>query len=317
LHEEAQHARSAVVIGMGGGDFILGLPIINYLRSLGVKRFFLGSLCVQWWAKEGHIAIAPDVYPISNLFDAEIIPPTAAILNERTRLRTAIYEGTPPELKIARLVDATPFEVSLEGGVEGLVEGLDNLTSHVGADILVAVDCGGDSLVSGSERLPPLTPLHDWSMLAALEKVKVPSFLGLAGYACDGEVSLEELDGVVGDILKRGGLCGSYAISMQDVELLEEAFKIHFDPVDTLVLKAARGEFGQYRILGFRIVSVTPMAGLILFFDPHVVCERGPVSKLHGTKSIREVEEKIISMGFTPETRFMHYLKLYRDEGQG
>jgi hypothetical protein len=315
LHEEALKASAALVIGMGGGDFILGLPIINYLRSLGVKKFYLGSLCVQWWAKEGYIAIGPDVYTINSLHNAEFVQPAAAIINDKTRLKTHIFEGMPVESKIARLVDAIPFEVSLELGVEGLAESLNNLAARFAADIVVAVDCGGDSIVSGSTKLPPLTPLHDWAMLAALEKVKIPSYLALGGYGCDGEVSMDDLNNTLAKIFNKGGLLGSYALSFYDAELLKQAFNIHFDPVDILVLKAAIGEFGQFRILGFRIVEVTPLAALILFLDPHIVCQEGPASKLQGTRTLNEIEEKMEVMGYIPETKFVHYQKLYRDGG--
>jgi len=313
LHEEAQKASTALVIGGGGGDFILGLPVINYLRSLGVKNFYLGSLCVQWWAKEGYIAIGPDVYSINNLHDAEIVQPAAAILNDKTRLKTHLFEGTPVEPKIASLVNAVPFEVSLELGVEGLAESLNNLADRVAADIAVAVDCGGDSIVSNNARIPPLTPLHDWALLAALEKINVPNYLALTGYGCDGELSIEDLNNMIANVFRKGGLLGSYAITTFDLELLKKAFNIHFDPVDTLVLKAAVGDFGQYRILGFRIVDVTPLAALILFLDPHIVCDDGPASKLKDTRSISEIEKKIKLMGYIPETNFVHYQKLYRN----
>lgn len=313
IYDEAQRCQSAAIVGMGGGDFLLGLPIIKLLSSLGVKKFYLGSTCVQWWSKDGYIAIAPDIYSITKLSNAEVVPPAAAILNEKTTLHTDLFSGQPPEPKIARLIDAVPFVLSLEAGVEGLVESLNNLVDRLGADMLIAVDCGGDSILSGHEMLPPLTPLHDWTTIAALTRVNIPCFLALAGYACDGEVSLEELHRTIGEICGKGGLLGSYALSLNDASLLEKALNIHFDPVAAMVLKAARGEFGQYRILGFRIVTVTPLASLILFFDPKIVSERGLSSELHGTRTIADVEKKILSRGILPETKYMHYVKLFRN----
>lgn len=312
IHEAAQKSHTALIIGMGGGDFILGLPVIRYLKSLGVKKFYLGSLCVQWWSREGYIAIGPDVYSITSLSNVELVPPTAAILNDSSLLRTSLYEGEPPEPRIARLTDATPVEVSLEQGVEGLSEGLNNLVDKLGIDVLIAVDCGGDSLVSGKESIPPLTPLHDWAMAAALTKVRVFSYIGVGGYGCDGEVPIEELDSIMSELMQDEAIVGSYCLTLADSLLLEQAFKLHFDPVDELVMKAAKGKFGYFRILGFRIVKVTPLAAIIFFLDPIKVFKRSPARHLVGTRDVKSMETEIAKLGFTPETFFVHHLKLYK-----
>jgi hypothetical protein len=114
--------------------------------------------------------------------------------------------------------------------------------------------------------------------------------------------------------MKQEGYMGAWGITKEDTEILDKAFQIHPDPIDELVVKAVRGQFGEQRVLDFRIVDVTPMAGLVLFFDPRIVCQSGPANALTNTRSLKEAEEILVGLGLTPETYMPYYMAMSRHD---
>ncbi|MEM3061597.1 MAG: hypothetical protein QW265_04230, partial [Candidatus Bathyarchaeia archaeon] len=54
LEELALKSKVAMVVGSGAMDFINGIPIMNYLRLLGVKNLIIGNMACQWWRKKGY-----------------------------------------------------------------------------------------------------------------------------------------------------------------------------------------------------------------------------------------------------------------------
>jgi len=54
LHEAALKARKAFLMGIGGGgDIIQTIPIMNYLKALGVEEIYLAGISCQWWSEHG------------------------------------------------------------------------------------------------------------------------------------------------------------------------------------------------------------------------------------------------------------------------
>ena len=54
LHEAALKARKAFLMGIGGGgDIIQTIPIMNYLKTLGVEEIYLAGISCQWWSEHG------------------------------------------------------------------------------------------------------------------------------------------------------------------------------------------------------------------------------------------------------------------------
>ena len=70
------------------------------------------------------------------------------------------------ESKMAAVIGQEVLLIDINGGVTGVVDGLETAMKELDADLLVGIDVGGDSLAQGSE--PGLrSPLADSIMLAA------------------------------------------------------------------------------------------------------------------------------------------------------
>ena len=87
--------------------------------------------------------------------------------------------------------------VDINGGVKGVVEGLEGAIEEFNTDLLVGLDVGGDSLAQGTE--PGLrSPLADSIMLAAfaeLERRGHRTLWGVFGYGSDGELTVRNRTG--------------------------------------------------------------------------------------------------------------------------
>lgn len=312
FEELALKSKVAMVVGAGAMDFINGIPIINYLRLLGVKKIILGNMACQWWRKKGYDTLAPELYPLSCLKRIEKISETVAFISGNTEVETPLYKGKPPEAIICENFGLPTVIISAEKGVTGIIKGLNEALSKLNVDLFVHVDCGSDSLFDGKTGMV-LTPLHDFTLLAATSKLNVNSILALTAYACDGELSSEELDQCIANIMKNGGFLGAHGITQKDVKDLEKAYSLVYDPIDSLVIQAAKGELKTYRVMTSRIVKLSPLAAVILFFDPKVVIEYSPAKHLLNTTSIEEIEKILIKLGITPETIYEHFVKIYKD----
>ena len=74
---------------------------------------------------------------------------------------------------MAEVIGQEVLLVDINGGVNGVVAGLEAAMKEFGADLLVGLDVGGDSLAQGQE--PGLrSPLADSIMLAAIAELEKP-----------------------------------------------------------------------------------------------------------------------------------------------
>ncbi len=305
-------SKGALVAGGGASDFVNGLPIISYLKKLGVEKVYLGNLACHWWEKKGQITLSPELFSIDCVENAERIADTVALVNKDSKVKTKIYEGRLPEAKVSEIIGEPVVLLSASKGVKGLVDGLNTFFEKYGIDLFINVDCGADSLYDG-ETGEAITPLHDFIMLATSVQVKADSVLALTGYAVDGELALEEVDKLVGRLIAERGFIGAIGITPEDADLLGKVYSKAYDPIDALVLEAAKGNVGIHRALKFRIIKVTPLAAVILFFDPKVVMKHSPAKVLKETTSLKMAEEKLLEAGVYPETRYVTHVPLYKE----
>ena len=114
------------------------------------------------------------------------------------------------ESKMAALYGKETLLVDINGGVRGVVEGIEAALERLEADLLVGIDVGGDSLAQGGEKGLG-SPLADSMMLAAyaqLEERGRKVLWGVFGYGSDGELTGEELEKALSIVAKGGGLLG-------------------------------------------------------------------------------------------------------------
>ena len=296
-------SRAAMVMGIGGGgDAIQGIPVANLLGKLGVGKIYLGGVACQWWTPEGKpmadawgtAVMGPTLYPVVELSKARLKAPHFAVVNHASHCRGR----RPCEARLAELLEPRiPFVAGLTGGVAGLTDSLNQVIEEEEIDLFVGVDIGSDSFHDGREACPAKTSMVDFMSLGAMTRLNCPAVYGVSGYGCDGEMQLEELDERVSRVMRAGGYLGAQGLTQDDVLEMERASAAYPDPVEPMSFRAARGEFGWKNVWTHgpfgTVVKVTPLAAVMLFFDPEVVvesCSTG-VKLLRDTTSLTEVEQ--------------------------
>jgi len=318
FEEIALKAEKFLFLGVGGGgDVIQSIPLVNYLKRLGKKKenIYVGGVSARWWRLEGHVSFGAEVFSIDDIVNGEPISETAALLSKETRVINSLgREEILHETVVSELLEVPAVIFCLDKGVVGLSKGLNDFIKRFGIDMVVGVDCGSDSFYTLEEAFI-LTPLVDAMVLAALTNVKVPCFFGLAGYGCDAELHIEELERNVGEAIRKKGFLGAYGITQQDIAVLERVFEmLPRETVEKWPMLAAKGELGIRSCKRFWNIRVTPLTAVILFFDPLVIVEHiNPLPKMiMNTKSLKEAEDILISHNVISETRLPQFLPLER-----
>ena len=322
LEDLAHRAKSAVVIGNGGGgDCLVGLLAAGWLKRMGVERVALGGIACQWWTAPGEDrpelvdVLGPDLYSIDDLDEINRVHDYAAVCNAGTHS----HGRRPHEAVLAEHLNDETFIVSHQGGVQGAKEGLKAVAEHYAADLVVAMDVGSDTLSTGNEVRPTMTVLADHITLAAVMSQDVPSVFCLAGFGADAELEIEELTENTGKVLAADGLLGVFAPSRAEIDDLEAVQEKAFDPVGQLVVAAYRGNFGLHRVPTAspwgQVARMTPAAVPVWAFSPTIVVNAVAkhVSKILETTSLPEAERIYLELGRLPETRIVGRVDFRRD----
>jgi hypothetical protein len=317
LEERVHDNESVLLVGVGGGgDVSWSIPLINYLRTLGVKRFAVGEATIAWWDLEGRISLGGFTFHLADLDTVQKISDRCGLLRRETRVVNGPGRGSRlPQSIIAELKDVEAFALELDDGVVGMREGINALANHLGAGLVIGVDCGSDSFYSGTET-KVLSPLVDAMIVAALADCKPASIMGLIGYGCDGDLMPDELDASVKSVIKKGGLLGARGLIPTDIQDMEKFFSVWPNPVEEWPLKAAKGELGWKNMNTLWSILVTPLTSIMMFFEPKVLVEHNPLANaVRDSKMLKEAEDAAIRMGLMPETRMAKLLpKLMEEE---
>jgi hypothetical protein len=311
IAELAVGAKAAMVMGVGGGgDVILGIPIANYLKLLGVEKIYLGGVSSQWWNPEGgssrtNFVLAPVVYDVAQLDEAELWQPMLAHVHSGST-----FGGKrPAEAAVSGCVPWKMFVGGLSRGVVGLRNSLEAFIEQEGIDLFIGADIGAHSFHDGKETSPPFTSLVSLMSLAAMIQLDCPTVYGFAGYSADAEMEIEELDERLGRVMKQGGYLGAYGLTQRDVQDFLKASEAFPDPIEPFVARAAQGDLGLKQIPVIspwgRRAYVTPLSAIYVFLDPLTMVEAVStgVKDLMRTESIEEAERVYKEvLGQFPET---------------
>ena len=323
LTEHALASKTAMIMGMGGGgDVILTVPLANHLRLLGVQTVYIGGVSSQWWNPAAGVSVrnfilGPKVYDVAALTNAQLWAPQVAQVTG-----ASTFEGhRPAEAAVSEVVPWETFIGGLTLGVAGLRDSLNQVIAERKVDLFIGADIGAHTFHDGREASPPFTALVSFMSLSALIQLNCPAIYGFAGYTCDAEMEIEELDERVGRIMRAGGYLGAYGLSQQDVEDYLRASHAFPDPILPLVADAARGRLGLIKIPVMapwgRRAYLTPSSTVYYFLDPQVMVQevtRG-AADLKDTRSMPEAErvyEEVI--GLFPETRIKRAIDFVRDQ---
>ena len=319
LEAAVQKAKGALLIGGGGGgDVIQTLPMMNYLNTLGLKNVVVANTGISWWeGLPGLLSWGGDWYELSELTNAELLGENAARVSGKTALASGPGKGQQPwEAILAGMYDMPLYTIGLSNATRGIADGLQMIADKHGLDLIIGVDNGSDSFYSGAETAID-SPLVDAMVLSAILQTKMEPFYVLSGYACDAEMTVDQLNRNVGIVMKQGGYLGAHGLTPEDIELMDPIFK----PLpDDLLLKwsynAAHGIIGSTSTRGNYPIEITPLTAVMLFFDPRVIVEHlNPLPKLvENTTSLKEAEDILMARGLVSETRRPLFMPSLRDQ---
>ncbi|NLG86432.1 MAG: DUF1152 domain-containing protein [Firmicutes bacterium] len=316
LHDVALKSKTAFLLGIGGGgDIIQTIPMYNYLTSLGVEKIYLAGVSCEWWSEEGTAVSAkpftcilrPTVYDVKEIQGAKLLSPHVALVDGQCQVRGR----KTPEMLVAEMFDVQGAVLGVGDSPAKLAQELDKVLKELKVDLFIGMDVGSDSFFSGDEVKMPRTPLIDFISLGVMTKLSIPTFYGLAGYGCDGELELDDLERNVGKVMRAGGFLGAYGLSQRDAADIIKICAQFPDPVEKWPAVAARGELGAHRMLLTEpwgtTVRLSPLTAVDLFFDPQVLVEEvaTAVKKIRDTDSLKEAEEVLLQMNVLPETRLV------------
>lgn len=298
LERLIKKSRRAILIGIGGGGDIVGtIPTARLLGMFNIECV-LGGLP---WER-----FVYDPIPGPRIFDeirnSRPLNDTVWFANKDTVTMTGVRFA---ETKMAEIYGIEALLVDITEGVEGVVEGLSKAMKALGADLLVGIDVGGDSLAFGDEK-GLASPLADSIMIASLAELEKEfnTILGVFGYGSDGELTTQELESSLSIVAKGGGLLGAWGITPEILRELEMVISKVGTEASRIPVECAKGAIGETTIRGgTRKVILSPVSTLTFYFSPRVVYEKvsKPARVVSGSKSLDEANEALHSIGLFTE----------------
>ena len=304
LLEAALGKKSALILGIGGGgDVIQGIPVARMLKQIGLETIYLGGVGCSWWTPDGNplsetwgtAVMGPTLYDVNQLSPIDSLAPQLVRVTKDTTLAGRI----PCEASLAEsLPEDIPFIAGLTGGSQGLGQSLKQLIEKENIDLVVGVDIGSDTFFDGANAMPAKTSLVDFISMGALLELDCPIFYGVSGYGADGEMPLDELDERVQRVMEAGGFLGAHGLTQGDVAAMEAACELYGDPVEPISWRAAKGEHGWKNVWTHgpwgTAIKVTPLAAVMLFFDPKTLAEVNSTGILAIQRSTSLIEAEAI-----------------------
>jgi hypothetical protein len=299
LEELLRASTHALVVGVGGGGDVVG--------ALATARFleFVGPRCILGGVSWERIVYDPVPGPrkLSEVRNVAVLHPFAWMANRNSQTDTGVFFA---ESLMAAAIGQDVLLIDINGGVKGVVDGLETATQKLDIDLLVGIDVGGDSLARGYE--PGLrSPLADSIMLAAfaeLEKRGRRTLWGLFGYGSDGELTVEEIETALSKLAASGGLLGAWGLTPKIAAELEEVVKTVPTEASAIPLQCFRGASGTRKIRnGSRSLKLTPLTALTFFMSTTKLYETLslPAQAVRQSSSLDEANDALHAIGIRTE----------------
>ena len=299
LEDSLRAASHALIIGVGGGGDVVGaLAAARFFEFAGLT-FTLGGLS---WERSVYDPI-PGPRRLGETRNVRALHSFAWMANADSQTDTGVYFA---ESRMAAALAQEVLLVDINGGVAGVVDGIDVALRELQADLLVGIDVGGDSLAQGHE--PGLrSPLADSIMLAAfveLEKRGRNTLWGVFGYGSDGELTVEEIESALNRIGAARGLIGGWSLTPKIAAELEQIIKTVPTEASAIPVQCFGGAWGEKKIRGGeRSVKLTPLTALTFFMSPTVLFETlaRPAQGVQATASLEQANEALHALGIKTE----------------
>jgi hypothetical protein len=261
LEDIIRASSRALVIGVGGGGDVVGaLAAGRFLEFCGLE-FVLGGLS---WERFVFDPI-PGPRMLSEVENVRAIDPRVWMVNSESRTKTGVFFA---ESKMAAVHGKEVLLVDINGGVDGVVQGLEVAMKELKTDLLVGLDVGGDSFAQGHE--PGLrSPLADSVMLAAyaeLEQRGHRILWAVFGYGSDGELTVDEVESALNKLAAAGAWLGTTSLTPRIAAELSNVIKTVSTEASAVPVQCFHGAWGETKIrTDQRTVKLTPLTALIFF----------------------------------------------------
>jgi hypothetical protein len=299
LEDILRASKHALVIGVGGGGDVVGaLACARFLEFCGL-RFTLGGLS---WERNVYDPI-PGPRKLSESKNVRPLHEFIWLANPDSQTST----GVPfAEAKMAAFLKREILLVDINGGVQGVVDGLEVALKELNVDLLVGLDVGGDSLAEGHEA-GLRSPLADSIMVAALaelEKRGQRTLWGVFGYGSDGELTVDEIESALAKLAATNGLLGAWSLTPKVAVEIEEVIKTVPTEASAIPLQCFRGAQGESEIRGGeRQVKLSPLTALTFFISTTKLYEAlsRPARALSTSTSLDQANDALHAIGIHTE----------------
>lgn len=302
LEDLFRSSSRALIVGVGGGGNVVGaLATARFLEFCGLE-FILGGLS---WERNVYDPI-PGPRKLSEVRNVDALHSFAWMANSESQTDTGVYFA---ESRMAAALAKQVLLIDINGGVAGVVDGIEIATKGLQADLLVGIDVGGDSLAQGHE--PGLrSPLADSIMLAAfaeLAKRGRHTLWGVFGYGSDGELTVDEIEAALSKLAAADGLQGAWALTPKIAAEIEEVIKTVPTEASAIPVECFRGAWGIRTIRGGqRTLKLTPLTTLTFFMSPEKLYASlsRPAQAVRESTSLDEANNALHGLGIYTELDF-------------
>ena len=314
LEDIIRASKHALVIGVGGGGDVVGaLAAARFLEFCGL-RFTLGGLS---WERNVYDPI-PGPRKLGETNNVRALHQHAWLANPNSQTSA----GVPfAESKMSAVIEREVLLVDINGGVKGVVDGLEVAMKELNTDLLVGLDVGGDSLAEGHE--PGLrSPLADSIMLAAFAELAERgqrTIWGVFGYGSDGELTVDEIELALQKIAAANGLLGAWSLTPKIAAELAQVIKTVPTEASAIPVQCFHGAWGQHDIRrGERQVKMTPLTALTFFMSTRTLYDTlaRPAQAVRGSSSLDEANDALGAIGIRTELDYeRRYYQAMRQQG--
>ncbi len=296
--EEFVKGRNVLVVGVGGGGDVVGaIHVMHWVKVLGARKCFLGSVVWERFV----IDPEPGPVPLECLRNARVVDGYAIVTGESYAVRGGrVFKPQAVNVAKALGIEVACFDASK--GAVGLSRGFESFARDFGVDLIVGVDVGGDILASGDED-NLWSPLLDSVSLAALYRCSVATATAVHCPGCDGELTPEQVLKRVSEVAARGGLLCVIGISRCCTGDLERALSEAVTEASRAGYSAFRGVYGTFEMrCGSRKLTITPLSTVTYVMDTEVVYSLSKLAQaVRDTSSIWEARDALNRLGVPTE----------------
>jgi len=299
LEDLIRDSKHALVIGVGGGGDVVGaLATARFLEFCGL-RSTLGGLS---WERNVYDPV-PGPRKLSETKHVKALHEFAWLANPQSQTST----GVPfAEAKMAGVIGREVLLVDINGGVKGVVAGLEASMKALDTDLLVGLDVGGDSLAEGHETglRSPLADSIVLAALAVLEQRGQRTIWGVFGFGSDGELTVDEIELALSKLGAANGLLGAWSLTPKIAAELETVIQTVPTEASAIPVQCFRGGWGRHEIRrGQRHVKLTPLTALTFFMSTEKLYDTlaRPAQAVRQSATLDEANEALHAIGIRTE----------------